>query len=305
MDIQANHWGRVAVLAGGHSPERAVSLESGRAVHAALCAQGINAQFVDLQANYVAQLQSLEADRAWIALHGGDGENGIVQAVCHALALPYTGSSTLGCAIAMDKCRSKDLFRAHGLLTADYVEINPNEDVHAQVASLSYPLAIKPVTGGSSLGNARVDEPSALQAAIDAAFLVDSRVMAECWIQGRELTVGILDQQALPVIEIKPAEGFYDFAAKYEKDSTAFICLQEPHEQIAKLQAMAKRAFDVLGCEHWGRVDFIEDTKGQLFLLECNTVPGMTSHSLVPQAAKHAGMSFKELVVRILASTLR
>lgn len=305
MVNQATDWGRVAVLAGGESPERAISLESGQAVHAALCAQGIDATLIDLQADYVAQLQSLQADRAWIALHGGDGENGVVQAVCHALHLPYTGSSTLGCAIAMDKCRSKDLFRAHGLPTPAYVEINRHEDYESQVAGLTYPLAIKPVTGGSSLGNARVDQPGALHTAIEAAFAVDARVMAEQWIEGRELTVGILNQQALPVIEIKPADGFYDYAAKYEKDSTAFVCVKDPRDQVARLQSIAQQAFNVLACEHWGRVDFIEDANGGLFLLECNTVPGMTSHSLVPQAAKHAGIGFGELVLRILASTLR
>jgi D-alanine-D-alanine ligase len=297
-------WGRVAVLAGGCSAERAVSLSSGQAVYRALCSQGVDAVLLDVRDNVEQALRAADVNRVFIVLHGGDGENGAVQAVCQRLALPYTGSGEQACALAMDKVRSKQQWQAMGLPTLPFVALDRQQGLAAQVAHLGYPLAVKPVTGGSSLGVSCVNSVSDLAGAVALAAKYDAHVMAEPWVQGRELTVGIVSQDVLPVLMVRSAGQFYDYNAKYQDDRTTYTVVTEPAEKTAELQRMALQAFEALGCGHWGRVDLIEDHEGRCYLLELNTVPGMTDHSLVPKAAAHDGLSYEQLVLAILASSM-
>jgi D-alanine-D-alanine ligase len=300
----AINWGKVAVLAGGCSAEREVSLCSGEAVHRALCAQGVNAVLLDVQHDVESVLRAADPDRVFIALHGGDGENGVVQAVCQRLSLPYTGSGEQACALAMDKVHSKQQWQAMGLPTLPFVVLDTQQDLAAQVVHLGYPMAVKPVNGGSSLGVSCVSAVDDLAAAVALAARYDERVMVEPWVQGPELTVGVVSQKALPVIRVQAAAQFYDYNAKYNDNRTTYTVQTEPAAAMQALQAMALRAFDALGCGHWGRVDLLEDEQGRCYLLEINTVPGMTDHSLVPKAAAHEGMSYEQLVLAILASSM-
>jgi D-alanine-D-alanine ligase len=296
-------FGRVAVLAGGDSPERDVSLASGGAVHAALSAAGVDSQLVDLAARPVEQLRSLAVDRAFIACHGAAGENGVLQALCESIGLPYTGSRVAACALAMDKVRCKYIWQAMGLPTLPFVVLNENFDLAAQVAHLDYPLAIKPSNGGSSLGVSRVNSANELSVAVAKAREYDRCVLAEPWLVGRELTVSVMGQAPLPAIEIKPKQAFYDYVAKYS-GGTTYHLLQEPREWVTSLQDLAMRAFAAVGAFYWGRVDALADDHGNVFLMELNLVPGMTTNSLVPKAAGHAGMSFEQLVLSVLRSSM-
>lgn len=302
--VNKQDWGKVAVLAGGCSAERKVSLKSGQAVHRALCSQGVDAVLLDVKDDVEQALRAANVDRVFVVLHGGDGENGVVQAVCERLALPYTGSGVKACALAMDKVRSKQQWQTMGLSTLPFVALDRQQDLAAQVAHLGYPMAVKPVTGGSSLGVSCVRSVDGLLAAVDLAAKYDARVMAEPWVQGRELTVGIVSQNVLPVLVVRSAGQFYDYNAKYQDDRTTYAVVTEPAEKTAELQRTAMQAFEALGCGHWGRVDFIEDHEGRCYLLELNTVPGMTDHSLVPKAAAHDGVSYEQLVLAILASSM-
>ncbi len=299
-------FGRVAVVMGGDSSERAVSLDSGRCVLAALTARDINAFAVDGISALIEQVREGEVDRVFNILHGRGGEDGVVQGVLKALGVPVTGAGLLGSALSMDKARSKMIWREHALPTANFVVVRQGEDPVAAAESLSYPLFAKPVSEGSSVGISRVDEPAQLLHAVAEARRFEDQVMLETFIDGDELTVGIVHDQALPVVRIEPAHTFYDYEAKYADDAgTRYHCpsgLSEHEEQT--LGAMALRAFAVLGCSGWGRVDFLRDRKrDQYFLLEANTTPGMTSHSLVPKAAASIGVSFEQLVWQVLETS--
>jgi len=301
----SNDVGKVAVLMGGLSAEREVSLKSGAAVLAALQSRGADAHGVDVGRDIVSVLQAGGFDRAFIVLHGRGGEDGVMQGLLESLGLPYTGSGVLGSALSMDKVRSKQVWLAAGLPTPPFALLDEHSDWRTVAAGLGLPLAVKPVREGSSLGVARVTGMAGIEPAWRAAAAFDARVMAEPWIEGGEYTVSILDGEALPVIRLQAPGDFYDYAAKYEAEDTGYHCpcgLTKDDE--AGLQALAMQAFAALDGHGWGRVDIMRDGEGRPWLLESNTVPGLTDHSLVPMAAQAAGIGFDELVWRILMQTL-
>ena len=300
----AADWGQVALVYGGQAAEREISLRSGQAILQALRSAGVQVTAIDLAADVFAQLAEGAFDRVFIAVHGRGGEDGALQGGLELLGLPYTGSRVLGSALAMDKLRSKWVWQNAGLPIIPYVEVASATNLTAQVAELGLPLMVKPGREGSSLGMSQVTDLTQLAAAVAQAQTYDSQVLVERWISGREFTVAILGERALPAIQLLPAQGFYDYQAKYVADDTQYLCpcgLSEEDER--RLQQLALQAFKALGCEGWGRIDVMQDAAGEFWLLEANTVPGMTDHSLVPMAAKAAGMSFQDLVMAILATS--
>ena len=297
-------FGRVAVIFGGTSTEREVSLKTGAAVLAALQRRGVDAYAFDPREQLLPELLSRGTKRVWIALHGPGGEDGTLQGALECLGLPYTGSGVMGSAIGMDKLRTKRLAQAAGIPTSDYVELRGEQDLEAALERLKLPLIVKPATQGSSVGMTKVERAPDFASAYRVAAAVDHSVLAEAWISGAEYTVSILNDRALPSIRIQPATTFYDYEAKYLRNDTQYFCpsgLSKPVEE--HLAALGLAAFAAVGAEGWGRADFMMDGSGRPQLLEVNTVPGMTDHSLVPMAAKAAGLSFEELVWRILESS--
>jgi D-alanine-D-alanine ligase len=297
-------WGKIAVLMGGLSAEREISLESGAAVLQALLRKGVNAYGIDVDERVLERLLAGRFHRIFIALHGRGGEDGGIQGTLETLGLPYTGSGVLGSALAMDKLRSKQLWRGMQLPTADFFMLNEGTNLALVVASLGLPLIVKPARGGSSLGIIKVENIKALRAAYREAAAFDTTIFAERWLPGIEYTVGILGGQVLPLIRLETPRAFYDFEAKYLADTTRYLCpcgLSEEQERV--LQTLALRSFHALGASGWGRVDFRCDEKDRPYLLEVNTVPGMTAHSLVPMAARAAGIEFDDLVLRIMESS--
>jgi D-alanine-D-alanine ligase len=300
----SKEFGRVAVIYGGTSTEREVSLKTGAAVLAALQRRGIDAYGFDPREQLLTELLSAGTQRVWIALHGPGGEDGTLQGALECLGLPYTGSGVMGSAIGMDKLRTKRLAQAVGIPTSDYVELTGEQDLEAALERLQLPLIVKPATQGSSVGMTKVERAQDFAAAYRIAAAVDHSVLAEAWISGAEYTVSILNGAALPSIRIQPATTFYDYEAKYLRNDTQYFCpsgLSRPAEE--HLAALGLAAFAAVGAEGWGRADFMMDATGRPQLLEVNTVPGMTDHSLVPMAAKAAGISFEDLVWRILESS--
>jgi D-alanine-D-alanine ligase len=298
-------FGRVAVLLGGRSSEREISLKTGHAVHAALKRRGIDAHLVDPALVSLAELAQGHYDRAFNALHGPGGEDGTMQGALEWLALPYTGSGVLGSALCMDKLRTKQLAEACGIATPPWLRLESAASLDEAVKRLHLPLIVKPASQGSSVGMSRVADASDLPGAWRAAAALDPVVIAERWIAGAEYTVGILKGEALPAIRIETPRAFYDYQAKYFADDTRYHCpagLSPGAEQA--LRALALNAFAMAGAEGWGRVDFMMGEDGIPLLLEINTIPGMTDHSLVPMAARAAGMDFDELCWRILETSL-
>jgi len=298
-----NHrnFGKVAVLMGGPSAEREVSLKSGNAVLAALKRQGVDAHGMDADKSTLRQLEDGKFDRVFIALHGRWGEDGVIQGALEVLDMPYTGSGVLGSALAMDKLRSKYLWSASGVPTPEYVVLESATDLGRVAAKLGLPVFVKPVREGSSLGISKAKTENELKAAWEMAAKYDDKVIAERFIDGAELTCAIIGDRALPLIRIETDREFYDYEAKYILDSTRYLCpCGLPAAQEREIQDLARRAFEELACSGWGRVDFMLDKAGRAYTLEVNTVPGMTDHSLVPKAAKQAGLDFDELVLRIL-----
>jgi D-alanine-D-alanine ligase len=304
MTLSAADFGKVAVLLGGRSAEREVSLKSGGAVLEALLSRGVNAHAVDAAERVMEQLAEGGFDRVFIVLHGRGGEDGVIQGVLETMGLPYTGSGVAGSALGMDKYRCKLLWRGMGLPTPDFLMVD-GEQLLAEAERLGFPLMVKPVHEGSSIGMARVENARELTEAWQQARDYDSQVMVERWITGQEYTASILGDQVLPLIRLETPHLFYDYEAKYSADTTRYHCpcgLQQGKE--SKLQALAGKAFAAVGAGGWGRVDMMVDEAGDPWLIEVNTVPGMTDHSLVPMAARELGMEFDELVWRILATTL-
>lgn len=293
--------GRVAVLYGGHSAEREVSLQSGAAVLAALQTANIDAVGIDTGSDFFAQLHEQQIDRAFIALHGGDGEDGRIQALLSYLDIPYTGSDTAASALAMDKLRSKQLWLGIGLPTPRFARLLESSDWQQVLNDLGGKAMVKPAHEGSSIGMSRVNSAAELKAAYETARGFDASVIAEALVEGAEYTVTVLGDEVLPAIRLETNNVFYDYEAKYLSDETRYHCPcgLKPDEEN-ELKQLALEAYKSLGCEGWGRVDIMADEEGKFYVLEVNTVPGMTSHSLVPMAAKAAGLSFEELVVRIL-----
>lgn len=299
-------FGRVAVLLGGSSSEREVSLDSGRNVLEALRARGVDAFAVDGIPALRESLAKGTVDRVFNILHGhhGGGEDGVVQGLLEAFGVPYTGSDVLGSALSMDKIRSKQVWLALGLPTPRYVRLKKGDDVQAAARSLGLPVIVKPACEGSSVGVSRVFSEADLDAAIELAARYPGELLMEQLIEGGEFTVGVLDGRALPSIQIVPKGAWYDYEAKYVSDETRYLCPGLDGAAEAELGALALRAFEALGCRGWGRVDVMRDREGRNWLLEVNTAPGMTSHSLVPKAARQTGLGFEDLCLAILAQTL-
>jgi len=297
--------GRVAVFMGGDSAEREVSLKSGKAVLAALVSAGVDAYAVDVRGCLLRTVDSPEFDRVFIALHGRGGEDGTLQAILSQAGIPYTGSEMLASALAMDKLRTKYVFEGCGLPTPKFRTMSDVAQADQIIGELRAPLSVKPSREGSSIGIRKVYTAAELAEAYEAAAALDSLVLVEEWIEGPEFTVSLLQDQALPAIGLSTDHVFYDYDAKYLADDTRYRipCGLAPEDEV-RLQHLALDAFRVVGCRTWGRVDIMQDSDGKFWLLEVNTVPGMTDHSLVPMAAKAAGISFEELVVRILRDTL-
>ncbi|OFZ70392.1 MAG: D-alanine--D-alanine ligase [Betaproteobacteria bacterium RBG_16_58_11] len=291
--------GRVAVLLGGRSAEREVSLKSGGAVMEALQASGVDAHAFDPVHCDLMDLKGY--DRVFIALHGRYGEDGTIQGMLELMGIPYTGSGVMASALAMDKWRTKLVWQAAGIPTPRYVILNAHTNYEQAAAELGLPLMVKPASEGSSIGMSKVTRAEDLKDAYELAAKHDRLVIAEQFITGEEYTAAILGDSALPLIRLETPRVFYDYEAKYLADSTRYLCpCGLPPERERGIQALALRAFEILGCQGWGRADVIVDETGTPYFLEMNTAPGMTDHSLVPMAARQAGLSFEQLVLRIL-----
>lgn len=299
-----NRFGKVAVLMGGWSAERPVSLKSGEMVLEALKNRDIEAHPFDPAERPLNGLVEQSFDRAFIALHGRFGEDGTVQGALELLGVPYTGSGVLGSALAMDKWRTKLVWHATGIPTPHCELLSVNSDLKGVAARLGLPVMVKPANEGSSIGMSKARDAAQLDEAFALAVNYDSIVIAEQCIDGPELTVGILGGDALPVIRLETPRDFYDYEAKYNASDTRYLIPSGlPPEAESAIQREALRAFNVLGCHGWGRVDLMLDGAGTPQFLEVNTSPGMTDHSLVPMAARNAGLSFEDLCVRILELT--
>ncbi len=295
------NFGKVAVMMGGSSAEREVSLKSGAAVLAALRAKGVDALAFDLRDQPLENLRALQVSRVFIAMHGRGGEDGSLQGALNLMSMPYTGSGVLASALAMDKWRCKLVWAAAGLPVPDYEIVTPGSAFAEIEARLGLPLFVKPANEGSSIGISKVKTPGGLAAAYALAAEYDTCVIAERFLAGGEFTVGIIGDQALPLIRIEPQTEFYDFEAKYSRDDTKYhIPSGLGTAREAEIQSMAMRAFHALGGRGWGRIDVMLDASGRAWCLEANTSPGMTDHSLVPMAARAAGMVFDDLVVSLL-----
>jgi len=295
----------IGVLLGGTSSEREISVQTGEAVLKALAELGLKARPVDIGPAPVEQLQAQPMGLAFIALHGPGGEDGTIQGLLECLGIPYTGSGLAASALAMDKVRSKQLWAGVGLPTPEFALVDAQTDWDQVMKTLGGGAIVKPAHEGSSLGMAQVHTAEELAEAYRQAAAYDQSVLVERLITGSEYTVAVLDGQALPSIKLETDHRFYDYDAKYLAADTRYLCpCGLDAEREGALQSLALRAFDSLGCEGWGRVDIMADQLGDFYLLEVNTVPGMTSHSLVPMAAKAAGLDFNQLVLGILQASL-
>ena len=294
-------FGKVAVLMGGFSSEREVSLNSGAAIVAALQSRGIDAHPFDPKAQDIVQLKALGFQTAFNTLHGTYGEDGTVQGLLEALGVPYTGCGVMASAIGMDKYRTKLVWQGLGLPVPEFAVLHDNSDFAAIERELGLPLFVKPAVEGSSVGVVKVKEAGSLKAAYQSVKHLHGEILAERFIGGGEYTCAVLNGQALPSIHIIPATEFYDYEAKYNRDDTVYQCPSDLNEaDEALMRSLSVRAFAAIGGQGWGRVDFLKDTDGKLYLLEVNTLPGMTGHSLVPKAAAQSGLSFADFCVEIL-----
>lgn len=304
VDVKA--FGRVAVLYGGRSAERAVSLKSGAAVLEALQQAGVDAFAIDVGDDLLARLCEQHIDRAFIALHGRGGEDGTIQGLLECAGIPYTGSGVLASALAMDKLRTKQIWHSVGLPTPRHAALASEDDCHQAAEELGFPLIVKPASEGSSIGMAKVDDLDALLAAWQEAREFDSQVLVEQWVSGPEFTVAMLGDEVLPPIRLATNNAFYDYEAKYLSNDTQYqIPCGLDADKEAELRRLTVRACQTLGVTGCGRADVMQDAQGNFWFLEVNTVPGMTDHSLVPMAAKAAGLDFSALVLTILAGTLQ
>ena len=296
-------FGKVAVLMGGWSAERDVSLVSGQAVFDGLCKAGVDATAVDFKKANVDQLTGF--DRVFNILHGRGGEDGVVQGLFEYMGIEYTGTGILGSALAMDKIRTKEIWLSKNLQTPAFRVVNTVSESELAIVELGLPVIVKPALEGSSIGISKVERKEEMTAAFELANSCNSSVMIEQWIEGDEYTASVLNGEVLPLIRLQTPNQFYDYEAKYVSDSTEYICpcgLDAGKEKA--LGEMALTAFDAISAQGWGRIDFMLDKQGQYWLIEANTVPGMTDHSLVPMAAKQAGYSFEELLLEVLKTSV-
>jgi D-alanine-D-alanine ligase len=301
----ARDFGRIAVVMGGSSSEREVSLNSGHGVLEALKGRGVDAHAIDGIPALLDAVRAGHFARVFNILHGqhGGGEDGVLQGALDSLHVPYTGSGVLGSALSMDKVRAKWVWTALGLPTPKFVPLPRGADVHAAAHKLGFPLIVKPASEGSSVGVSRVFDEKDLDAAVELAQRYPGDLLMETLIQGGEFTVSILQREVLPSIRIVPKGAYYDYNAKYVAEDTQYVCPGLDGDAEAVLRALALQAFDALGCSGWGRVDVMRDREGRNWLLEVNTAPGMTSHSLVPKAAAAAGIDYAELCWRVLETS--
>jgi len=298
-------FGKVAVILGGNSAERAVSLKSGQAIYDGLIRSNVDAIKIDSAQDLIGQLNEHKVDRAFIALHGVGGEDGTIQGLLEFYGIPYTGSGVKASAICMDKWRSKLIWQGLGLPTPRFERVDSVAALTRFAHEVGLPIMVKPALEGSSIGISKVTNEEDLADAFTQASQTGSEVLAEQFVEGKEFTVSILAEKALPAIQLKTTNAFYDYNAKYVQNDTQYLVpcgLDDAHE--AEVKALALDAYQALACSGWGRVDLMQDQHGKFWLIEVNTVPGMTDHSLVPMAAKAAGMSFDELVINILEATL-
>ncbi|MEI6706388.1 MAG: D-alanine--D-alanine ligase [Methylococcales bacterium] len=305
MSKNPEQFGRVAVVMGGTAAEREISLRSGTAVYQALKQQGVDVIAVDVQGSLIDALVGIKVDRVFNIIHGRGGEDGVLQGVLEVLGIPYTGSGVLASALAMDKLRTKLCWQGYGLVTPQWFLLKNEADLNACIEKLGFPVIVKPAQEGSSIGMSKANSRDELAKALQIAADYDCDVYAEAWVTGKEYTVGVLNGEALPVIRLETPNSFYDYDAKYQATTTQYHCpcgLDEQQEQ--ELQQLAVTACEIVGIKGWARVDVFIDAAGQSQLIEVNTVPGMTDHSLVPMAAKQAGIDFEALVWRILATSL-
>jgi D-alanine-D-alanine ligase len=303
-DIEQNDFGKVAVLMGGRSGEREISLRSGNAVLAALVNAGVDAHGIDVDEHIFNRLQDEKFKHAFIALHGRGGEDGCIQGGLEMIGLPYTGSGVMASSICMDKIMTKKIWLAMGISTPRFSEIHNSTKFKDVANHLGLPFIVKPSCEGSSLGIAKITSEAEFVVACLKAHAFSGELMAEEWVQGGEYTVSVLDDEALPVIQLQTPHDFYDFEAKYKSNDTQYLlpCGLEEMAEV-QLQVQALQAFRATNATSWGRVDVMLDDQGKSWFLEVNTVPGMTDHSLVPMAAKHIGIDFQQLVLRILAAS--
>lgn len=301
MSGQLKALGKIGVLYGGESAEREISLRSGKAVHAALQALGVDAVAIDVRFNDSLFSQLRNIDFAFIALHGRGGEDGVIQGLLEIMNIPYTGSGVAASALGMDKLRTKWLWQGAGLPTPEFLAISRPEQLQGLVEKLGGAVMVKPSHEGSSIGMSRATTQAELDAAFAMAQGYDKEILVERWIDGPEFTCTVLNGVALPVIRLKTPNQFYDYEAKYQSNNTQYLipCGLDAAQE-SQLQTLSVKAFHAVGCKVWGRVDAMLDQQGRFWLLEVNTVPGMTDHSLVPMAAKAAGQSFEQLVENIL-----
>ena len=303
MTIDVTQFGKVAVLMGGESAERKISLLSGNAVLTALKNNGVDAHGIDVGENVVNDLADGNFQRVFIVLHGRGGEDGTIQGLLEIMKMPYTGSGVMASSLAMDKLKTKLIWLASGLPTPDFCILDSEESCERALGQLGLPIIVKPVLEGSSIGMSKVEKGEELVAAWKKAQQCGGTVIAEQWIEGPEYTAAFLDDQVLPMIKLETPHQFYDYNAKYEANDTQYICpcglSTEEEEQLAGLM---RQAFTSVNARAWGRVDFMIDAQNKPWLIEVNTVPGMTNHSLVPMAAKEAGISFDNLVMRVLST---
>lgn len=301
----AADFGKVAVLMGGSAAEREISLKSGQAVYQALKNQGVDVMAIDVTGSPIEALSAVKVDRVFNIIHGRGGEDGVLQAVLEVLGLPYTGSGVMASALSMDKLRTKLCWQGMGLSTPKWLVMQSKAEIDSCIAALGFPVIVKPAQEGSSIGMSKANNKDELTKAFTLAQTYQCDVYAEQWVQGQEYTVGVLDGEALPVIRLQTPNEFYDFDAKYRANTTQYHCpcgLSVEREQ--QLQALAVKACQGLAIKGWARVDVFIDANDSSQLIEVNTVPGMTDHSLVPMAAKVAGVDFNELVWRILETSL-
>jgi D-alanine-D-alanine ligase len=305
MIEKPEQFGRVAVVMGGTAAEREISLRSGAAVYQALKQQGVNVVAVDVTGSLIDALMGFKVDRVFNIIHGRGGEDGVLQGVLEVLGIPYTGSGVLASALAMDKLRTKLCWQGYGLITPKWFILKDEADLDACIEKLGFPVIVKPAQEGSSIGMSKANTRDELAKALQIAADYRCDVYAEAWVTGKEYTVGVLNGVALPVIRLETPNAFYDYEAKYQATTTQYHCpCGLAAEQEQRLQQLAVTACEVIGVKGWARVDVFIDASGQTQLIEVNTVPGMTDHSLVPMAAKQAGINFEALVWRILATSL-
>jgi len=297
-------FGRVAVMMGGSAAEREVSLRSGAAVYEALKRKGVDAIAIDVTGSPIDALAGQKVDRVFNIIHGRGGEDGVLQGVLEVMGIPYTGSRVMASALTMDKLRTKLCWQGYGLITPKWHVLKDEADLDACIEKLGFPVIVKPAQEGSSIGMSKATNRDELQQALTVAAKYRCDVYAEAWVAGKEYTVAVLDGEALPVIRLETPNAFYDYEAKYQATTTQYHCpcgLSQDQEQFIK--DLAETACQVVGVKGWGRVDVFIDDLGQYQLIEVNTVPGMTDHSLVPMAARQAGMDFDELVWRVLETS--